>query len=221
MDGTDNATVAVSLPADDVDGPTPSLPEGPIPEVVLPSPEVVLPSPEENKVDDLNLLATPSALPEQKSPSLTLGPHCNFVILAEFDIDKGSVVRAQYPAPSGIPESKLSELMLPEGAHLRDLDFTVFFLKLSEFQGEVHATNDADDEDPEQDFLCCLNVVMTRKVKEARRGAVVKAMAIITRHRFYSIYKNLLMTAISDVFDGEESPDVVCILYWVLLRCRV
>ena len=38
------------------------------------------------------------------------------VLLSEFDIDKGSVCRVQYPNKVG-DEGYLAELMLPEGAH--------------------------------------------------------------------------------------------------------
>ena len=38
------------------------------------------------------------------------------VLFAEFDIDKGSVCRVQYPRDVG-DASILAELMLPEGAH--------------------------------------------------------------------------------------------------------
>ncbi|KAJ3410535.1 hypothetical protein HDV05_003665 [Chytridiales sp. JEL 0842] len=54
--------------------------------------------------------------------------HVDHVLVAEFDIDKGSVLRHQYPHPTGTPEQVLAELMLPDGAHLREEDWTVFFL---------------------------------------------------------------------------------------------
>ena len=50
------------------------------------------------------------------------------MLLAEFDILKGSVVRLQYPRPTGVKEQLLAECMLPEGAHLRESDWTVFFI---------------------------------------------------------------------------------------------
>lgn len=47
-------------------------------------------------------------------------PFCDFVLLAEFDIDRGSIIRRQYPDVTGIAENTLAESMLPEGAHLRE-----------------------------------------------------------------------------------------------------
>ena len=49
------------------------------------------------------------------------------VLLAEFDIDKGSVCRVQYPREVG-DKNLLAELMLPEGAHNHFQDWTVFML---------------------------------------------------------------------------------------------
>jgi len=52
-------------------------------------------------------------------------------VAAEFDIDKGSTVRHQVPAPIGVSESFLAESMLPEGGHLRETDWTYFFIRAS------------------------------------------------------------------------------------------
>jgi len=49
------------------------------------------------------------------------------VMMAEFDIDKGSVCRIQYPRDVG-DKHLLAELMLPEGAHNHFEDWTVFML---------------------------------------------------------------------------------------------
>ena len=50
-----------------------------------------------------------------------------YVLLAEFDIDKGSTVRHQYPKTCPISENILADLMLPEGAHLRETDWNISF----------------------------------------------------------------------------------------------
>lgn len=51
-----------------------------------------------------------------------------FVLLAEFDIDQGATLTHQYPFPTGTDEHTLAELMLPDGAHLRSEDWTIFYL---------------------------------------------------------------------------------------------
>eukprot|EP01112_Ceratiomyxa_fruticulosa_P006401 TRINITY_DN171_c0_g1_i4.p1 TRINITY_DN171_c0_g1~~TRINITY_DN171_c0_g1_i4.p1 ORF type:complete len:741 (+),score=159.44 TRINITY_DN171_c0_g1_i4:381-2603(+) len=54
--------------------------------------------------------------------------HVEYILLAEFDIDVGSTVKYQYPHPCGLDVSLLAEFMLPDGAHKRDDDWTLFFL---------------------------------------------------------------------------------------------
>lgn len=51
------------------------------------------------------------------------------VVLAEFDIDKGAVVRRQFPTPLPVSESFLAEQMLPDGAHNRDEDWSMFLVR--------------------------------------------------------------------------------------------
>jgi hypothetical protein len=53
------------------------------------------------------------------------------VLLAEFDLEKGSVMRCQYPTspvPPNSDDSFLAENMLPDGVHNRIEDWSVFFL---------------------------------------------------------------------------------------------
>ena len=47
---------------------------------------------------------------------------------AEFDIDKGSVLRQQYPRKVTDDEGLMAELMIPEGIHNHFQDWTVFML---------------------------------------------------------------------------------------------
>lgn len=56
-------------------------------------------------------------------------PNIVAVLVAEFDIERGSVVRAQYPAPLDAAEDALAELMLPEGAHNHEADWTIFAVR--------------------------------------------------------------------------------------------
>jgi hypothetical protein len=76
--------------------------------------------------------SVPPSSSSSSSPPLSLPFSSNltvdFLLLAEFDILKGSQVRLQYPRATGVKESVLAECMLPEGAHGRESDWTVFFL---------------------------------------------------------------------------------------------
>eukprot|EP00762_Andalucia_godoyi_P000464 ANDGO_03234.mRNA.1 Protein mesA len=51
------------------------------------------------------------------------------LVFAEFDIDKGAVVRCQVPQPLPIDDHPLAELMLPDGSHLRQEDWTAFVIR--------------------------------------------------------------------------------------------
>ncbi|KAJ3170362.1 hypothetical protein HDU88_008990 [Geranomyces variabilis] len=58
------------------------------------------------------------------------------ILVAEFDIDKGSALTFQYPCATGTDAHVLSELMLPDGAHNREEDWTMFLLNQTEAADE-------------------------------------------------------------------------------------
>jgi len=137
----------------------------------------------------------------------------------------------QYPVAITGDEHMLAELMLPDQAHVRNQDWTIFFLHKDTSQEEEEAEQkeerrrrrqrrkdraaglldpddvesgddlegaedseeDSDDSEPEggegPPLIYVLNLVNTKQDKTAKRGAVVKAMAICTRHPFLHIYK--------------------------------
>lgn len=122
----------------------------------------------------------------------------------------------QYPVAITGDEHMLAELMLPDQAHVRNQDWTIFFLHKDTSQDEEEAEekeerrerrrngsdyedsdadSQADSEDSEPEggegppLIYVLNLVNTKQDKTAKRGAVVKAMAICTRHPFLHIYK--------------------------------
>jgi hypothetical protein len=146
----------------------------------------------------------------------------------------------QHPVAITGDENMLAELMLPDQAHARNQDWTMFFLhkeqspeeedeeraarqrrrrrrrrrqakaagiELEEDDEEEDDEDDYDyDEDEDEEFddestdsepeggegpplIYVLNLVNTKHDKTVKRGAVVKAMAICTRHPFLHIYK--------------------------------
>lgn len=143
----------------------------------------------------------------------------------------------QYPVAITGDEHMLAELMLPDQAHMRNQDWTIFFLhkdtspeeedqeKLAreerkrrrkrrrdraagiiteedddDFDLDEEDDIDNDDDDDESidsdaedvegpPLVYVLNLVNTKQDKTVKRGAVVKAMAICTRHPFLHIYK--------------------------------
>jgi hypothetical protein len=158
-----------------------------------------------------------------------------YILVASFDIDKGPIMEHQYPVAITGDEHMLAELMLPDQAHVRNQDWTIFFLHKDTSQEEEEAelkeemrqrrqrrkdraagilgpddpdaendaeeaemdgessSDDSDDSEPEggegPPLIYVLNLVNTKQDKTAKRGAVVKAMAICTRHPFLHIYK--------------------------------
>ncbi len=138
----------------------------------------------------------------------------------------------QYPVAITGDEHMLAELMLPDQAHVRNQDWTMFFLHKDTSQEEEDAElkvekrrrrrrkkdieeglvepeedkdaaeeedlsesedGSSDESEPEggegPPLIYVLNLVNTKQDKTAKRGAVVKAMAICTRHPFLHIYK--------------------------------
>ncbi|KAK9414116.1 putative Protein mesA [Seiridium unicorne] len=164
--------------------------------------------------------------------------HVEYILVASFDIDRGPVMEHQFPVAITGDEHMLAELMLPDQAHARNQDWTIFFLHKDSTQEEEEeeakrrkerrekrrrrrdraagiigedddeSTADEEDEDDEDDDLddestdedepeggegpplvYVLNLVNTKHDKSVKRGAIVKAMAICTRHPFLHIYK--------------------------------
>ncbi|SZF03887.1 unnamed protein product [Blumeria hordei] len=168
--------------------------------------------------------------------------HVEYILVASFDIDQGPVMEYQYPVAITGDETMLAELMLPDQAHVRNQDWTIFFLHKDASQAEEETLNkerrrqrrrkrenrasgvtdsndwesesqetdndssEADSEDIESEgaegppLIYVLNLVNTKQDRNAKRGAVVKAMAICTRHPFLHIYKPLLLLALDEYF---------------------
>ncbi|QPH02254.1 hypothetical protein C2857_006463 [Epichloe festucae Fl1] len=184
--------------------------------------------------------------------------HVEYILVASFDIDRGPVMEHQYPVAITGDENMLAELMLPDQAHARNQDWTIFFLHKDTSQEEEDAERQAkerrrrmrskrqnsvngiiteeDDESEDQDdednyddvddestdsepeggegppLIHVLNLVNTKHDKSVKRGAVVKAMAICTRHPFLHIYKPLLLLALEEYFKSPV-PETLSMLY--------
>ncbi|KAJ8103529.1 docking domain of Afi1 for Arf3 in vesicle trafficking-domain-containing protein [Lipomyces tetrasporus] len=144
--------------------------------------------------------------------------HVEYILAAEFDVDKGPTVKFQYPRPIDGDEELLAELMLPDQAHAREEDWTVFFLhkrkRPKSTGGRPRSTSGGgrwtgDEHNP---MLYVLNLANTKACSDAKRGAIVRAMAICTRHSFIQIYKPILLLAMAEYFHNP-SIDVLRNLY--------
>ncbi|KAI9695158.1 MAG: hypothetical protein M1820_008864 [Bogoriella megaspora] len=91
--------------------------------------------------------AQPSSAPGRNAtlrsqyPSNSTENHVEYILVASFDIDRGSIMEHQYPGPISGDEHMLAELMLPDQTHKRSQDWTIFFL---------HKDTTAEDEAKEE-----------------------------------------------------------------------
>lgn len=139
------------------------------------------------------------------------------VLYAEFDIDKGSTLRASFPRaiPHYSPEF-FADVMLPEGVHNRHEDFTIFFLnRLKHAPLEADSSDHAGQEqagdnkplDPLKQFLYCLSVVRTTHDTTARRGAKVNAVAVCSPHKHIFALKQVLDVAVAKLAAATSDMD--------------
>jgi hypothetical protein len=76
----------------------------------------------------LEMAAKSSTRLRSQYPADAIENHVEYILVASFDIDRGSVMEHQYPAAISGDETMLAELMLPDQAHMRNQDWTIFFL---------------------------------------------------------------------------------------------
>ncbi|KAL9590938.1 MAG: hypothetical protein Q9203_000223 [Teloschistes exilis] len=67
--------------------------------------------------------------------------HVEYILVASFHVDRGPIMEHQYPGAISGDENMLAELMLPDQAHVRKQDWTIFFL---------HKDTSEDDEKEEE-----------------------------------------------------------------------
>ncbi|KAJ3217026.1 hypothetical protein HK099_005619 [Clydaea vesicula] len=161
---------------------------------------------------------------------MTLVSH---IFIAEFDIDKGSNLTYQYPTQTNYDPAQLADLMLPDGAHQRQEDWTYFFLNrdvvndaanffnallnagvqensnnlkykelplpLTKIQQKCLTENTHFEE--HKPFLHVINLVRTKFISGARRGAEVKALAIASQYSWVHIFKPLLVLGLEKFFN--------------------
>ena len=61
-------------------------------------------------------------------PAHAAEKHVEYILVASFDIDRGPTMEHQFPGAISGDENMLAELMLPDQAHVRAEDWTIFFL---------------------------------------------------------------------------------------------
>ncbi|KAI9203833.1 stabilization of polarity axis-domain-containing protein [Polychytrium aggregatum] len=131
--------------------------------------------------------------------------HVDHIMVADFDIDKGASLTHQYPTKTGTHENILAELMLPDGAHLRDEDWTMFFINQPTPSDSVCFPG-------RKPLMYVLNLVRTKHIAGARRGAQIKAMAVASRHQWVHVFKPLLIMAL-EAFFNSPTEDIIAELF--------
>lgn len=118
-----------------------------------------------------------------------------FIILAEFDMDKGSIIKMHYPGNIVLEDKhKVADCMLPEGVHARVEDFTIF--KWQQFK--------------------CYNIVHTKHDQSVRRGASIKAIALGSRYNYYTAFRPLLQMALEKIMKGGDELKMVQYVFDVI-----
>ncbi|KAL2863930.1 AFI1/MesA family protein [Aspergillus lucknowensis] len=93
-----------------------------------------------------------------------------------------------------------------------DLDNQSEELTEEEEEEEEEQSSDEEDGGEGPPLMYVLNLVNTKQDNTVKRGAVVKAMAICTRHSFLHIYKPILLLALEDYFKSPY-PETLESLY--------
>ncbi|RMZ78079.1 hypothetical protein DV737_g4047, partial [Chaetothyriales sp. CBS 132003] len=162
-----------------------------------------------------NTVQRPAKRLKSQYPLDSAEPHVEYILVASFDIDRGPIMEHQYPGAISPDEHMLAELMLPDQTHMRQQDWTMFFLHKDNGNQEDEAAEKAARRQARPPLMYVLNLVNTKQDSSVKRGAVVKAMAICTRHSFLHIYKPLLLLALED-YMKSPTPDTLELLYTAL-----
>jgi len=133
-------------------------------------------------------------------------PLLSFVLLAEFDVKSGSTLRHVLPSKiPGVEDDWFAEHMLPDGAHMREQDFTVFFLRRENEGFQEHWDRSGGDEDmPAEPLLYCLNIFKTVRDETADRGAVLKSLAICSPYHFVCNLRSSVEEALAAYYEDPR-----------------
>lgn len=126
-----------------------------------------------------------------------------YIITAEFHIDKGPSLLHQYPheLPGLNQLPFLPELMLPDQIHKREEDFTLFLLYRN-FTGGFQYLYEKKTCEPEPYFL--YSIVMNLKDSNYKRGSIIKSLSIITKLSYFKNFKPLLLICLDEYFNDNN-----------------
>lgn len=168
----------------------------------------------------------------------------DYIFFSEFDIDKGAVVRVQYPKIFPLlQETELSAQMLPDGSHNCQEDSTVFIVRppkknndeqqqqqqqqMHPFDEELVASikhntdpihnnnnnnnnNSVNKSNNHYYYYYGLNMYKQKKYENIRRGARVKAIAVVGKSKLCLTLKPLLSQALEIIFQISDHAKNQC-----------
>lgn len=149
--------------------------------------------------------------PHQK-PNIFSMPNIDFVVSAEFHVDKGPSLIHQYPAElPGIHNLQfLPELMIPDQIHKRDEDYTLFLLHRNTTTGQFQYKFDKGS--CEKDPYFVYTIVNNLKDQNVKRGSIIKSLSIVTRLVYFKHFRPLLLICLDKYF-GNNDVRVLAELY--------
>lgn len=130
-------------------------------------------------------------------------PNIEYILTAEFHVDKGPCLVHQYPAemPGSSEMAFLPELMLPDQIHRRSEDFTVFLLHRDLTNGRFQYKRTANCE-PEPYFM--YTVVQNVQDESVKRGLVIKALCMVTGLTYFKAFTPLLLLCLEKYFADSD-----------------
>lgn len=136
----------------------------------------------------------------------------DYLITAEFHVDKGPLLIHQYPLElPGLQNLPfLPELMLPDQIHKRPEDYTLFLLHRNLSTGQFQYKYDrvACENDPYFVYTLVNNVTDN----SVKRGLVIKSVSIVTRLLYFKHFRPLLMICL-DVYFANNDINYLAQLY--------
>jgi hypothetical protein len=118
----------------------------------------------------------------------------DFVFLSEFHLEKGNIISSHYPKILPFDNdflSGLSGILLPDGSHLNSEDLVIFFIRYK------------------RNFYYCLNLVITLKDKNLKRGAVTMSLCILSKYPYIiSGLKVLLKITLDKILQNTNKDPI-------------
>ncbi|KAK6459235.1 stabilization of polarity axis-domain-containing protein [Scheffersomyces xylosifermentans] len=131
-------------------------------------------------------------------------PNIDYIVTAEFHIDKGPSLIHQFP--SQLPGLNnlyfLPELMLPDQIHKREEDFTLFLLYRNTYTGEFQYLYNKATCESDPYFL--YTIVSNVKNATFKRGSIIKSLSIITKLNYFKNLKPLLLICLDKYFAKND-----------------